>query len=146
MISQGVPAIVEGLKRRQIECKIYTKEKFHAKAYITHAKQAVVGASALVGSSNFTMPGLTRNVELNVQIRREVALLQAWYERHWNDAEDITEDIFRVVERQVKEYAPFEVYAKAMQQFYRGHEMTDDEWERAGAQNNGSRMYPVLDK
>jgi superfamily II DNA or RNA helicase len=143
---QGVPAIVEALKRRQIECRIYNKEKFHAKAYITHAKQAVVGAAALVGSSNLTLPGLTRNVELNVQIRREVPLLQEWFERHWQVAEDVTEEILRVVERHVREYLPFEVYAKAMQQFYRGHEMTDDEWERAGAQHNGSRMYPVLDK
>jgi hypothetical protein len=29
----GVPAIVEALKNRQIECRVYTKEKFHAKAY-----------------------------------------------------------------------------------------------------------------
>ena len=143
---QGVPAIVEALKRRQIECRVYTREKFHAKAYITHAKQAVVGASALVGSSNFTLPGLTRNVELNIQIRREVPLLQEWYERHWQMAEDVTEEVLRVVERHVREYLPFEIYAKAMQEFYRGHEMTDDEWERAGVQNSGSRMYPILDK
>ena len=54
----GVPAIVDALKKKQIECKIYTKDKFHAKAYITHSKLAVVGSSALVGSSNFTLPGL----------------------------------------------------------------------------------------
>jgi len=72
----GVPAIVEALQEKQIECKIYRKDKFHAKAYITHSKLAVVGSSALVGSSNFTLPGLTTNVELNVQLRREVEILQ----------------------------------------------------------------------
>lgn len=41
----GVTAIVDALSRRQIECRVYTKEKFHAKAYITHAKQAVIGAA-----------------------------------------------------------------------------------------------------
>lgn len=46
----GVPAIVEALRSRQIECKVYTTRKFHAKAYITHAKKAVVGAAALVDS------------------------------------------------------------------------------------------------
>lgn len=55
----GVPAIVDALRNKQIECRVYNKEKFHAKAYITHAKQAVVGAVALVGSSNFTYPGLS---------------------------------------------------------------------------------------
>lgn len=55
----GVPAIVEAIASGRIKCRIYTKKKFHAKAYITHSKLAVVGSSALVGSSNFTYPGLT---------------------------------------------------------------------------------------
>lgn len=87
----GVPAIVEALRQKQIECRVYTKKKFHAKAYITHAKQAVVGAAALVGSSNLTVPGITQNVELNIQLRREVEVLQAWYEKYWDEAGDITE-------------------------------------------------------
>jgi phosphatidylserine/phosphatidylglycerophosphate/cardiolipin synthase-like enzyme len=66
----GVPAIVEALRQGQIECRVYNKDKFHAKAYITHGKHAVVGSTALVGSSNLTYPGLTDNVELNIQIRR----------------------------------------------------------------------------
>ena len=62
----GVPAILDALRSGQIECRVYDKDKFHAKAYITHAKLEVVGAQALVGSSNFTRPGLTKNIELNV--------------------------------------------------------------------------------
>lgn len=34
------------------------KRKLHAKAYITHPKVKVVGPVTLVGSSNFTLPGL----------------------------------------------------------------------------------------
>src|SRR5438045_1110398 len=33
----GVPAIVEALRAGKIECRVYRKDKFHAKAYITHA-------------------------------------------------------------------------------------------------------------
>jgi len=137
----GVPAIVQALGKKQIECRVYVKEKFHAKAYITHAKQVVVGSSALVGSSNFTLPGLTDNVELNVQIRREVEELQKWYERHWNEAEDVTGEVLRVIERHIREYVPFDIYAKALQEFFRGHEMTVDEWEKTK-----SRVYPILDQ
>ena len=54
----GVPGILDALRSGQIECRVYGKDKFHAKAYITHAKLEVVGAQALVGSSNFTRPGL----------------------------------------------------------------------------------------
>ncbi len=137
----GVPAIVEALGKRQIECRVYAQKKFHAKAYITHSKLAVVGSSALVGSSNFTWPGLTQNVELNVQLRREVEILQAWYERHWHEAEDITPEILTVIERHTREYSPFEIYAKALQEYFRGHEMTVGEWEQ-----KNSRIYPVLDQ
>ena len=60
----GVPAIVEAIRSGKILCRVYRKDKFHAKAYITHARLEVVGSSALVGSSNFTHPGLTENIEL----------------------------------------------------------------------------------
>ena len=32
----GVPAILDALKTRKIECRVYDKSKFHAKAYITY--------------------------------------------------------------------------------------------------------------
>jgi len=137
----GVPAIVNALKKKQIECKIYTKDKFHAKAYITHSKLKVVGSSALVGSSNFTLPGITTNVELNIQIRREVEILQQWYEEHWGRAEDISEELLKVIERHTLEYSPFEVYTKSLQEFFRGHELTAGEWEKSK-----SLVYPKLDQ
>lgn len=137
----GAPAIVEALQRRQIECRVYGKGKFHAKAYITHSKHRVVGSTALVGSSNFTHPGLTTNIELNVQLRREVEVLQEWYERYWDDAVDVTPEILKVIERHTREYAPFEVYAKALQQFFRSHELTSGEWEQTK-----SEVYPRLDQ
>jgi len=136
----GVPAIVQAIRSGKIKCRVYRKEKFHAKTYITHARLEVVGSSALVGSSNFTYPGLTENIELNVQITgRPVSVLQDWYEEHWNDAEDVTPEILRTVERHIRDYTPFEVYAKALQEFFRGHEMTATEWER-----NESKVYPIL--
>lgn len=137
----GVPAIVDALKKKQILCRVYTKDKFHAKAYITHAKHTVIGPSALVGSSNFTYPGLTQNVELNVQLRREVEQLQEWYERHWNEAQEVTEDILKVIERHTREYMPFDIYAKALQQYFRTHEVSADNWEK-----HDSKMYKVLAK
>ena len=91
----GVPAVLQALRDGKIECRVYTKGKFHAKAYITHPRVAVIGSVALVGSSNFTLPGLTLNIELNIQIRTpgDVRQLQEWYEQHWEKAENITPDI-----------------------------------------------------
>src|SRR5947209_13675627 len=96
----GVPAIVEAIRSGKILCRVYRKEKFHAKAYITHARMEVIGSSALVGSANFTYPGLTENIELNVQITGgPVTALQEWYEEHWAGAEDVTAEVLHVIER-----------------------------------------------
>ncbi len=139
----NVPAILEALRSRQIECRVYDKDKFHAKVYITHAKLEVVGSQALVGSSNFTPPGLTQNIELNIQVQsaREVAQLQEWFEVHWNDASDITDTVIETIDRHTRPYKPFEVYAKALQEFFRGHELTASEWDETR-----SKMFPHIDR
>ena len=138
---EGVPAIVDAIGSEQIKCRVYKDKKFHAKAYITHGKHDVVGSVALVGSSNFTKPGLSRNVELNIQINREVDQLQEWFEKHWNEAEDIAPELLRVIDRHTREYSPFQVYAKALQEFFKAHELTENEWE-----SSQSAMYKVLDQ
>ncbi len=114
---EGVEEVVEAIAEGRIECRVYRRDKFHAKTYITHAKFDVVGAQALVGSSNFTKAGLTHNIELNIQVQsgREVAQLQDWFDAHWADAEDVTADVLRTIQRHTAEYSPFDIYAKAMQ-------------------------------
>jgi len=138
----GVPAIVDGIRTGQIHCRVYRKERFHAKAYITHARAEVVGAFALVGSSNLSGPGLTKNIELNVQVvGPPVHALQEWYEQHWNEAEDVIPEFLKVLERHTAEYTPFEVYAKALHEFFRGHDLTAGEWEQTRSQ-----MFRYLDQ
>ncbi len=139
----GVPGILDALQSRQIECRVYDRDKFHAKAYLTHARLEVVGSQALVGSSNFTRPGLTTNIELNVQIQsaREVGQLQEWFETHWNDASEVTDAVIEIIERHTRLYTPFDVYTKALQEFFRGHELTATEWDETH-----SKMFPYLDR
>lgn len=138
----GARAIVQAMKEDKIQCRVYAKRKFHAKAYITHPRVEVIGSVALVGSSNFTVPGLTENVELNIQIRApgDVERLQEWYEQHWQEAEEVTPDVIKVIQRHIDEYTPFEVYAKALQELFEHHTPTEAEWE-----NGASKMYSVLD-
>ena len=140
---EGVEAVVQALKEGKIDCRVYRRDKFHAKAYITHAKFDVVGAQALVGSSNFTRAGLTENVELNIQIQsgQEVAQLQDWFDIHWEQAEEVTEDVLRTITRHTAEFTPFDVYAKALHEFFRGRELTAGEWDESH-----SRMFPHLDQ
>ncbi len=139
----GVPAILDALHSRQIECRVYDKDKFHAKAYITHAKLEVIGSQALVGSSNFTAPGLTKNIELNIQVQsaREVAQLQEWFEAHWDLASEVTDAVIETISRHTHSYTPFDVYAKALQEFFRGHELTATVWDETR-----SKMFHRIDR
>ena len=139
----GTAAIVEAMSSGKIECRIYTSDKFHAKAYITHGRLDVVGSKALVGSSNFTRPGLSHNVELNImqESQSEVAQLQAWFDRHWDDAEEVTAEMIDVVTKHTRTFSPFEVYSRALHQLFQGRDETDLEWEQ-----NSSRMFPLLDR
>jgi len=139
----GVAAIINAIKSGQIECRVYNKSKFHAKAYITHPKLEVVGSKALVGSSNFTKPGLLQNVELNVQIQSasEVAQLQEWYEEHWECSENISEDILRIIRRHVEAWSPFDIYSHALRELFRDREESANVWEE-----NESLMFPILDQ
>lgn len=140
---EGVDAVVSGIQGGQVECRAYSRKKFHAKAYITHARLDVVGSQALVGSSNFTRPGLTENVELNIKIESsaEVAQLQAWYEQHWAEADDISPAVLRTIERHTEALTPFEVYGRALHELFAKAEPSASDWEK-----HHSTMFPVLDQ
>ncbi|WP_161988728.1 helicase-related protein [Pedococcus bigeumensis] len=136
----GVEAVVDGVRTGKIEIRVYKLKKFHAKAYITHSKLKVVGSAALVGSSNFTRPGLTQNVELNVRFQGpEVADLQEWYEQHWDEATPVDPELLAVLEHNVREFTPFEVYAKALHALTANVDPTDKTWEESE-----SVIYPLL--
>ncbi len=81
----------------------------------------MIGSSALVGSSNFTVPGLTQNIELNVQITgTPVAVLQEWYEERWDEAEVVSDEVLKTIERHIREFTPFEIYGRSLQLYFLG--------------------------
>lgn len=94
---------------------------------------------ALVGSSNFTKAGLTKNIELNVQISNNVELLQEWFEQRWNEAKDITDAVLETIEKHCREYAPFDVYLRSIYELCNVQGKTVTEWEE-----NESAVYPLL--
>jgi superfamily II DNA or RNA helicase len=136
----GAEAFVDAIRSGKIEIRTYRHRKFHAKAYITHGRLDVVGSAALVGSSNFTTPGLTQNVELNVKFQGpEVRELQEWYEQHWQESDPVSEELLTVLEHNVRAFTPFEVYAKALQALTADTEAPDSAWEESE-----STIFPLL--
>jgi superfamily II DNA or RNA helicase len=49
--------------------------------------------------------------------------------------------VIETIERHTRLYTPFDVYAKALQEFFRGHELTATEWDETR-----SKMFPQLDR
>lgn len=127
----GLAAVRQAFQTKQIQARIYARAKFHAKAYLfdTDAKQ--LSDYAIVGSSNFTAPGLTQNLELNMLTTDGLHLqaLRQWYSEMWQDAEDVSDDVIRIIEPHLREFSPFEVYAKALYEYFAGKDKPITAWE-----------------
>ncbi|MBM4031839.1 MAG: hypothetical protein FJ291_08655 [Planctomycetes bacterium] len=138
----GLAAIRDALRPEvaRILCRIYTKAKFHAKAYLLRTRGLPVNFG-LVGSSNLTRAGLTENLELNLLSteQHQLQALQDWYDGIWAEAEDVREELLRVIERHLAERPPFIVYAKALYDFLTSREKCQETWER-----EDSEVYPLL--
>jgi SNF2 family DNA or RNA helicase len=136
---RGLKAIRGALLAGLIEPRVYTRAKFHAKAF--HFKTVGLVNHGIIGSSNFTHPGLTQNVELNILTHDPSQLdkLAEWYESVWNEAEDIKDDLLRIIEPHVRSYSPFEAYLKTLHDYFAGREKAQDAWE-----TNHSVIYDIL--
>jgi len=151
----GIPEIMEAIRSKKIEIKVYTKHKFHAKLYITHPREELgLDASfALVGSSNFTIPGISKNIEMNVRIdpQAQVSQLRNWFEEFWEQGEDVSEEVFKTIERHAREYEPILVYGRSLEEYFRGRDATIDAWHEdnqdvAEGDKEFSQMWWRLDR
>lgn len=128
------------IKRDALQVRCYTRDKFHAKAYLIERSVApkTVG---LIGSGNFTRLGLTRNVELNVELSREQAAhLSEWFEERWLEAQldDVTEELLNEALRHTRLYEPFLIYSKALK-------IWGDDTQGARPRVEDSIVVPLLD-
>jgi superfamily II DNA or RNA helicase len=127
----GLSAIRQALETGKIQAKVYSLAKFHAKTYLFETRQ--LWDIAIVGSSNFTKPGLTQNIELNVTTTDPLHLekLKTWFTEMWKQAgeDTINPDVIKVLEPHLREPDPFEVWAKALFEYFAGREKTDTSWE-----------------
>lgn len=70
-----------------------------------------------MGSGNFTLPGLTQNIELNVHPNKDQApQLRQWFEEVWLEAvrDNITDDLLAELTRQIQLYGPYAIYRKGL--------------------------------
>jgi superfamily II DNA or RNA helicase len=75
------------LAQGAVEVKVFTRRPLHGKTYICHRDDLNNPITGFVGSSNLTVPGLTSNLELNVDVVdiHAAKTLADWFEDRWED-------------------------------------------------------------
>lgn len=178
-----IEELIAFLRAEKVQVRLFDEGFLHAKAYLFHADpigphnrdDRLRPFAAVVGSSNFTGPGLTANRELNLVHRvltaddeavdceaagrlaylredepeaaetildpsggdvsemarrliksevgaRAVSDLAAWFERQWTASVDFKDALIGLLDASkfgTKEYTPYEVYIKALYEYFR---------------------------
>jgi superfamily II DNA or RNA helicase len=116
---QGLDIARKLIAEGKLEARVYVKDKFHAKAYLATCS-GKLPLDGIVGSGNFTRPGLTQNIELNIHLNKDQApQLKDWFESVWAQAEPdiITEDLLKEILRQIELYSPYAIYLRSLLAF-----------------------------
>lgn len=101
--SEWADYLIELLQKKKLEVKIYTKSFFHAKAYLGAVPMngGIKSYVSIVGSSNFSLSGLTENSELNLGSREDRIYkeLIKWFDDLWdNHTEEFNHRLLEVIE------------------------------------------------
>jgi len=158
-----VEDLITYLRRDSVAVRAYQEGFLHAKCYIFYGDLSIGGAdrfqpvAAIVGSSNFTGPGLTTNRELNLSHKavlareevlaeagegptadleelaareklmgsvgaRAIAELDHWFRGQWDESVDFKKELIDLLDASKfgqKEYTPYQVYMKALFEYFR---------------------------
>lgn len=108
------------MKDKKVCVKLYLREPLHAKLYLAHRPDDYSNPiQSLMGSSNLTYSGLTRQGELNAEFgdSDQARKFADWFDDRWNDrfCEDITDELVKVIDNSwasEKDIPPYYVYLK----------------------------------
>lgn len=133
--------LIRLIETERLHVRVYTKGRLHAKAYIFdygpiydaqgRLQPREENGIAVVGSSNFTLSGVTTNTELNVVVHGNDnhAALTAWFEELWGEAQDFEAELMHELQQSwpLAQVTPYEIYLKAL------YELVRDQLEGAKA-------------
>lgn len=108
------------MKEGKVCVKLYLKELLHAKLYLAHRPDDHFNKiQAIMGSSNLTYSGLTKQGELNAEFADSDSAkkLADWFDDRWNDrfCLDITEELIRIIDESwagETDIPPYYIYLK----------------------------------
>ncbi|MCF0177536.1 MAG: helicase, partial [Bacteroidales bacterium] len=107
------------MKDKKVAVKLYLREPLHAKLYIAHKDDYACPRVCVMGSSNLTFAGLTKQGELNAEFSNvdETNKFYNWFCGRWEDrfCIDITKELIDVIDNSwatVKDIPPYYIYLK----------------------------------
>lgn len=140
-LTETVAKIKELIEKGTLEVRVYRKNFLHAKCYIfgSYTSDTAVG---IIGSSNFTKNGLTKNTELNaLESDHRVVLSEPktesqevghlfWFDSFWNDetTEKWDEEFGDIISMSTVGhivYSPYEMYMATLWNLYK-NEVTEE--------------------
>ena len=91
------------MKAKKVVVKLYVREPLHAKLYLAHRPDDNFNKiQAILGSSNLTYSGLTKQGELNAEFADSdnAKKLANWFDDRWNDkfCIDITQELIEIID------------------------------------------------
>jgi len=112
------------VEEKKLKVRIYTKGMLHAKAYIFDYKPGPYEKGiGIIGSSNFTLSGLTHNTELNVVVsgNDNHTELVRWFEELWAEGRDFEESLLAEMKESwaLKSVKPYDIYMKTLYELVR---------------------------
>lgn len=112
--------LVTQMKGGKVCVKLYLREPLHAKLYLAYRPEDHMHPiEAIMGSSNLTFPGLTKQGELNAEFgdSDNARKLSDWFNARWDDRRciDITADLIEAIENSwagEQNIKPYYIYLK----------------------------------
>ena len=108
------------MKDEKVCVKLYLREPLHAKLYLAHRPDDNFNKiQAIMGSSNLTYSGLTKQGELNAEFgdSDSAEKLSRWFDDRWEDkfCLDITKELIEIIDNSwagEKDIPPYYIYLK----------------------------------
>lgn len=115
----GLRRLAEQLRSGKVRVRLFLRHTLHAKLYLLYRQDPNNPKIGFLGSSNLTLPGLSLQGELNVDVLDHDACdkLERWFDERWTDrwSIDISDELVQVIEESwAREEAipPYHVYLK----------------------------------
>ncbi len=122
---------IADVRSGRIEIRVYPNQGLHAKLYIMHyGENSMDRGRCVTGSSNFSVAGLTHNLELNVELKDSGDYQYAtdYFNKLWDDSVDVSETLIATVEQDTwyrDDITPYELFLKFLYEHFQEDINTD---------------------